>query len=59
MLEELKEFLNIPRIPPKIKMYSTYLINTKNKRVQSYKEDLRHLSSQKKMTIMEKILIRS
>ena len=58
MLEELKEFLNIPRIPPKIKMYSTYLINTKNKRVQSYKEDLRHLSSQKKMTIMEKILIR-
>lgn len=58
MLEELKEFLNIPKNPPKIKMYSTYLINTKNKRVQSYKEDLRRLSSQKKITIMEKILQR-
>ena len=59
MIEELKEFLNIPKIPPKIKIYSTYLINTKNKtRAQTYKEGLRRLSSQKKISIMEKILQR-
>ena len=59
MIEELKEFLNIPKIPPKIKIYSTFLINTKNKtRAQTYKEGLRRLSSQKKISIMEKILQR-
>ena len=29
MLDELKEFLNIPKIPPKIKIYSTFLKDKK------------------------------
>ena len=56
MLDELKEFNNIPKNPPKIKIYSTYLINTKkNSSQRSFQDDLRRLSSTKKVTIMEKI----
>ena len=56
MLDELKEFNNIPKIPPKIKIYSTYLTNTKkNSSTRSFKDDLRRLSNSKKITIMEKI----
>ena len=56
MLDELKEFLNIPKIPPKIKLYSTFLVNTKSQtQVSSYKSMLRRLSNTKKVSIMEKI----
>ena len=56
MLDELKEFNNIPKNPPKIKIYTTYLINTKkNSSQRSFQDDLRRLSSTKKVTIMEKI----
>ena len=50
MLDELKEFLNIPKIPPKIKLYSTFLVNTKSQtQVSSYKSMLRRLSNTKKV----------
>ena len=56
MLDELLDFENVSKIPPKIKQYSTYLKKTKsNSRAESYKSDLKKLSSQKKITILEKI----
>ena len=59
MLDELKDFLNIPRIPPKIKIYSTFLKNTKkNSSTRSFKDDLRRLSNTKKVSIMDKIMFR-
>ena len=56
MLDELKEFLDIPKNPPKIKKFSTYLSKTKNKSSsKSFDDDLRRLNSSKKVSIMEKI----
>ena len=59
MLDELKEFLNIPKIPPKIKIYSTFLKDKKkNYSTKSFKADLRRLSNSKKLSIMDKIIQR-
>ena len=59
MLDELKDFFEIEKDPPKIKIYSKYLTNKSKKSSQrSFKDDLRRLSISKKVSIMEKIFQR-
>ena len=55
MLEELKEFLEIPPTPQKIKIYTTYMSTKKNSLTNSYCNDLRRINYSKRVSVMEQI----
>ena len=55
MLDELKEFLNIPKTPPEIKIYSTFINSKKNTLTNSYCCDLRRINYSKRVSVMEQI----
>ena len=55
MLDELKEFLDIPKIPPQIKIYSTFINSKKNTLTNSYCCDLRRINYTKRLSVMEQI----
>ena len=55
MLDELKEFLNIPKTPPEIKIYTTFINSKKNSLTNSYCCDLRRINYTKRVSVMEQI----
>ena len=55
MLEELKEFLEIPPTPQEIKIYTKYMSTKKNSLTNSYCNDLRRINYSKRVSVMEQI----